>query len=72
MSKSEINGATTNAIFKLIRTKSRLFNAATGLTREVPWNFTKFVVNSDLTIVEYFNPRAELDEVDQSINSILQ
>ena len=61
MSKSDVNGATTNAIYKLIRTKSRLFNATTGLTREVPWNFTKFIVNSDLSIVEYFNPRADID-----------
>ena len=52
MSKSDVNGATTNDIFKLIRTKSRLFNSVTGLTREVPWNFTKFIVNSDLSIIE--------------------
>ena len=67
MSKSDVNGQQTNDIYRLLRLKSRLFNAEKGLVKEVPWNFTKFLVTADLSSVEYFNPRVEMNELEPRI-----
>ncbi len=51
MAKSEVNGENANEVYKLLRIKSTLFNPKSGLTKEVPWNFSKFLVTANLESV---------------------
>ena len=59
MAKSDVNGEHANDVYKLLRIKSSLFNPKSGLTKEVPWNFSKFLVTANLESVEFINPRVE-------------
>ena len=63
MGKSDVNGEKANDVFKILRMKSSLFNPKTGLTKEVPWNFTKFLVNANLEVVQFINPRVDPKEI---------
>ena len=48
MGKSNVNGEDANDVYKILRMKSSLFNPKSGLTKEVPWNFSKFLVTANL------------------------
>ena len=63
MSKSDVNGDKANDVWKLLRLKSSLFNPKSGLVKEVPWNFSKFLVSANLEKVEFISPRLEPAEV---------
>ena len=71
-SKSEVNGNNSNEVFRWLRQKSRLHNTASGRSRVIPWNFTKFVVStSGEKSITYFNPRTPIPEVMASIEQAL-
>jgi glutathione peroxidase len=56
-SKICTNGDKACEIYKYLRRNSRLYNEERSLTRQVPWNFTKFLVCADGKTIVYFNPR---------------
>lgn len=72
MAKSDVNGPTTNSIYRFLRNKSSLFLVQKGLTKEVPWNFSKFLVSADTTVVEFIGPRTEPQDVDLMIEHVLK
>ncbi len=72
MAKSDVNGPNANEIFKFLRLRSRLFDAAKNEARVIPWNFSKFLVSADAHVIEYFNPRTEISEIEPRINQLLQ
>ena len=47
MEKINVNGKDTHDIFKYLRAKSSLFDQKKKVAKEVPWNFTKFLVSGD-------------------------
>ena len=71
MAKSEVNGENANEVYKLLRIKSALFNPKSGLTKEVPWNFSKFLVTANLESVEFINPRIEPKDILPMIEAAL-
>jgi glutathione peroxidase len=46
-SKITVNGDGACEVYKFLRRNSRLYNKDRNLTRQVPWNFTKFLVGAD-------------------------
>ena len=71
LAKSEVNGSNTTELFQFLRRNSSLYNPETGLTKQVPWNFTKFVVDRSGSKVLFFSPRATEEEVQAAIESML-
>ena len=71
MGKSDVNGENANDVFKVLRMKSSLFNPKTGLTKEVPWNFSKFIVTANLETVEFISPRVDPNEITPAIEKAL-
>ena len=71
MSKSDVNGELTNEVFKFLRLRSSLHDAQKGTTKEVPWNFTKFLVTADLSQVTFINPREEIGEIEPKVEAAL-
>ena len=59
MEKINVNGKNTHDIFKYLRAKSSLYDPKKKVAREVPWNFTKFLVSGDGKKVKYYNPRID-------------
>ena len=72
MAKSDVNGPNANDIFKILRMRSSLFNPEKGTAKEVPWNFSKFLVSADLKTIEFFNPRIETQVITQAIEAALK
>jgi glutathione peroxidase len=66
-SKIEVNGPDACEVFKFLRRNSRLHDEGKDLTRETPWNFTKFLVCADGQTIVYFNPRTPPREIESFI-----
>ena len=69
--KDDVNGAQATDYFKFLRPQSGLYNAETQQTRQVPWNFTKFLVNRNADRVIYFNPRTDQKEIVNAIKDMI-
>jgi hypothetical protein len=54
-----VNGKNTHELYKFLRTYSSLYDEKKKVSREIPWNYTKFLVSGDGTKVRYFNPRED-------------
>lgn len=67
MSKSDVNGANANDVFKFLKhERPGLFG-----TEGIKWNFTKFLVNRDGEVVERFSPTTTPDAIAPHIERLL-
>ena len=61
MDKCDVNGDNAHPIFKYLRRNTECFNnKKTGKIRNIPWNFSKFIVDAKGQILMYINPRQSL------------
>ena len=60
MAKSDVNGPNANEAFKYLRLRSKLFDQDKNEAKVIPWNFSKFLVNADLSVIEFHSPTVEL------------
>ena len=67
MEKIEVNGENTHPLFAYLRNNSELFDPKTGTAKQIPWNFAKFMVNSEGKVIQFYGPK---DDVDKVINFI--
>ena len=56
-SKIMVNGSKTHDLYKYLRLNSEL--AENGKAKEIPWNFSKFVVTPDGKVLKYYAPKEE-------------
>ena len=70
LAKDDVNGPNATPLFRYLRHQSRLYDQNKQQTRQVPWNFTKFLVNRQTEKVEYFNPRVSQKDVIKAIKKI--
>ena len=69
--KIDCNGPETCEVYKFLRTNSELYDAKKQEAREIPWNFAKFLINSDGFIVSYHKPTASPNDLIPDIERIL-
>ena len=55
--KVEVNGKNPHEVFKYLRCNSDLWDTKKKLAKEIPWNFAKFMINSEGKVLSYYNPR---------------
>jgi glutathione peroxidase len=58
-SKIEVNGPNTHDVYKYLRSHSELFDKKSKEVKEIPWNFAKFLIDSNGHVVSYNNPRVD-------------
>lgn len=65
--KIDVNGADTHPVFKQLKT------AAPGIlgSKGIKWNFTKFLVSRDGTIVTRFAPQTKPEDIEKDIQAQL-
>ena len=63
MAKTEVNGANCNDVYKYLRVNSELYDAAKKQAKEIPWNFAKFIIDSEGKVLKYFGPKDDLEEL---------
>lgn len=69
-SKVEVNGPNTHPVFVYLRQNSPLCQAD-GSSKEIPWNFGKFLLNSDGKVVDFFHPSKKPKEIIPTLNQLL-
>jgi glutathione peroxidase len=55
-----------------LRRNSELFDAKKGEAKEIPWNFAKFLVDSEGKVVSYHDPRVLPNELEKNIEEIIR
>ena len=69
--KVDVNGEETHEVFKYVRRYSPLYDYKTKQIRSVPWNFTKFLINTEGKVVGYFSPADKKNVIEAKIQTIL-
>lgn len=57
--KIDVNGATAHPLYQFLRNNSSLYDAKTGQAKMIPWNFGKFLVNSNGQVIRFDGPQTE-------------
>ena len=67
LNKIEVNGSDADPFYKYLK------ETAPGVmgTKNIKWNFTKFLINQDGEIVKRFGPRTEPKEMLEDIEAVL-
>ena len=58
-SKVNVNGEDAHMVYKYLRTNSSLHDPITGLTQEVPFNFSKFLIDRQGIVRGFYPPTIE-------------
>lgn len=69
--KVDVNGKLAAPLYVHLRSNSALKDKSTGKVRTVPWNFCKFLVDSSGTVVRYYQPFDNLEEIDRDVMGLL-
>ena len=67
MEKCEVNGKNTHPLYAYLRNNSELFDSASGQAKEIPWNFTKFMVDKDGNVLKLIEPK-ETEEMSKFVD----
>ena len=72
MQKCDVNGEQAHPVFKKLRRSTECFhNKETGKVKNIPWNFSKFVIDPQGKVVMYQNPRESLYRNIDEIEAVL-
>ena len=71
-SKIEVNGANTHPVYRFLRNNSSLFVAREKKASVIPWNFAKFIVNSEGQVVSYHEPSENPLSLEERIKALLK
>ena len=69
-SKIEVNGENTHPIYKYLKENSQDMKTESGL-KNIPWNFAKFLVNSEGKVVGFYPPKVNPKDIESEINKLL-
>ena len=64
-SKIEVNGSGTHPLYALLKAAK----GGTLGTRSIKWNFTKFLVGKDGTVLKRYGPAASIKSIEKDLNS---
>ena len=69
--KTDVNGKDTCEAYQFLRMHSELYDSGKKVAKEIPWNFAKFVVNSDGHVMSYHPPTTSPDDIVPEIRGLL-
>jgi glutathione peroxidase len=70
-SKIEVNGPNSHPIYKYLKANSQEMSDEKGL-KNIPWNFAKFVVDSQGKVMNFYKPNMKPKEILKDILPILK
>ena len=62
-SKVNVNGQNAHEVFKYVRSKCSKFNKTKGKLTYIPYNFSKFLLNSNGEVVVYQDPTKPVKDI---------
>jgi glutathione peroxidase len=69
-SKIEVNGEQTHPVFVYLKYNTKDFNEK-GNLKNIPWNFTKFLVDANGKVVNYYAPNDDPKNMANDINKLI-
>ena len=70
--KSEMNGPNSNEVYRFLRSNTKeLVDEATHEVKEVPWSFSKFLVNSEGQVDSFYTPFTDPEHLEPHIRRLL-
>lgn len=66
MEKARVNGKDADAVWYHLRENSELKGS------EIPWNFSKFLVDADGKVVKYWKPEADHNDIISYLKELLK
>ena len=72
MDKIEVNGENAHPVFRHLRRYSNLYDEKTGKAKQVPWNFSKFLVNQKGEVVKYDDASSKVESFRDDIKKLLE
>ena len=70
-SKVEVNGNNCHPLFKFLRKNSSLDQNTKGI-KEIPWNFTKFLIDRNGNVVDMYPPTTTPKTLISQIETLLK
>ena len=70
-SKIDVNGDETHEVYKYLRRNSELWNEDKQTMQQIPWNFSKFLVDSDGKVQGYFDTHVTMEETEPHVRKLL-
>ena len=70
--KIEVNGPNTCEVYKFLRRNSELYDDKKKQSKEIPWNFAKFLVDGQGKVISYHNPKIDAIAMVKDIEALLK
>jgi len=70
-SKIDVNGPETHEVFRFLRANSNLYDQKSQTIQEIPWNFTKFLVDADGKVLKFYTPTTKPHEMEKDLEDLL-
>lgn len=70
-SKIVVNGQDCHPLYKYLRAGSNLYDPVTKTFQEIPWNFAKFLVDSEGKVVKMFPPSDAPEIIETDLEKLL-
>ena len=71
-SKVNVNGPDTHEVYKFCRQNSPLFDPKSEKVKNIPWNFTKFLIDGEGQVIEYYHSKTEPNVIVPRIEEMLK
>ena len=69
--KIEVNGPNTHPIYLYLKSNSKELNVGNNTLQNIPWNFAKFLVDSNGVVHKYYDPKFEPKDMENDIKNLL-
>ena len=70
-SKLEVNGQNTHELYKYIKTNHSNFKIDEFNLKNIPWNFTKFLLDEKGKVLNFYSPESEPIQMEDEIKKYL-
>ena len=70
-SKIDVNGPNTHELYLYLKYNTPEFRQGNEKLKEIPWNFAKFLVDSQEKVVKYYEPNVEPNKIIPDIEKLI-
>ena len=63
----DVNGKNSHPIFKYLRRNSELYNEKNGKCKQIPWSFSKFLVDKEGKVLKFYFPNFAMKNIEKDI-----
>ena len=70
-SKIDVNGPSCHPLYKYLRAGSDLYDPVNKTFQQIPWNFAKFLIDSEGKVVKMYAPDVNPESIEKDLEPLL-